>query len=237
MLGVLLRALCPVSVQVEVSANDLPDFRAWSGYTHSKMRQLVRKIEDTVEVRPWPDEVIPPEGDTPDGGAAAADGDGKAGVGSSNGSSNGSRPMLYYFVGVKKKANVKRIALQEPVSQFKSEVGDRPVGRVAQQHSTLNLPPSDVVCRCTPPASFIKVSLSYNCHTQHCVSLSCWALLGVLYLSSAKLLQGLPYCGCFPGAVMGAPQGRYGVACAACEVKRAACMDHTGTSSRSSSQG
>lgn len=160
-----------MSVQVEVSANDLPDFRAWSGYTHSKMRQLVRKIEDTVEVRPWPDEVIPPEGDTPDGTAAAADGDGKAaGSGSSNGSSNGRRPMLYYFVGVKKKANVKRIALQEPVSQFKSEVGDRPVGRVAQQHSTS----STAIFRHRAPVHttsqcYIGVFVSKSSHTQHCV--------------------------------------------------------------------
>jgi poly(A) polymerase Pap1 len=114
-------------LQVEVSADTMPDFRAWQGYAHSKMRQLVRKIEDTVEVRPWPDEVMPPaeptaaaagEGDTAAEGAAA---DGSSGGGAADGSSL-SRPVLYYYVGVKKKANVKRIALNEPVVQFKNEV-------------------------------------------------------------------------------------------------------------------
>ena len=107
-------------MQVEVSANNTPDFRAWSGYTHSKMRQLVRKIEDTVEVRPWPDEVMPPS-ETPDGDAAAEGGADTAAA-DAQGAAAGVRPVLYYFVGVKKKSNVKRIALQEPVSQFKSEV-------------------------------------------------------------------------------------------------------------------
>lgn len=121
-------------LQVEVSANNTPDFRAWSGYAHSKMRQLVRKIEDTVEVRPWPDEVMPPSepeaaADAANGDAeAAADGNGQAAGGSSNGgTTSSSRPVLYYYIGVKKKANVKRIALNEPVVQFKNEVSTLPV--------------------------------------------------------------------------------------------------------------
>lgn len=115
--------LCAL-LQVEVSASNTPDFRAWSGYTHSKMRQLVRKIEDTVEVRPWPDELMPPEAAAAEP-AAAADEAGQAADGDdagSKGAAADARPVLYYFVGVKKKANVKRIALQEPVSQFKAEV-------------------------------------------------------------------------------------------------------------------
>jgi hypothetical protein len=94
------------------------------------MRQLVRKIEDTVDVRPWPDEVIPPaepDAAAANGGAvAAADGEGGAAGDSGNGSAaaSSSRPVLYYYVGVKKKTNVKRIALNEPVVQFKSEVSD-----------------------------------------------------------------------------------------------------------------
>lgn len=115
--GMLTSFGCP---QVEVSADNTPDFRAWSGYAHSKMRQLVRKIEDTVDVRPWPDEVIPPAADPE---AAAADGDSKAAAaGDGGGGAPGGRPVLYYYVGVKKKTNVKRIALNEPVVQFKSEV-------------------------------------------------------------------------------------------------------------------
>lgn len=105
-----------------MSANNTPDFRAWSGYAHSKMRQLVRKIEDTVEVRPWPDEVIPPA--EPEAAADAANGDAEAAADGDGGVAGGSssRPVLYYYIGVKKKANVKRIALNEPVVQFKSEV-------------------------------------------------------------------------------------------------------------------
>lgn len=113
-----------------MSADNTPDFRAWSGYAHSKMRQLVRKIEDTVDVRPWPDEVVPPA--EPEAAAAngdigaAADGEGGAAGDNGNGSTaaSSSRPVLYYYVGVKKKTNVKRIALNEPVVQFKSEVSD-----------------------------------------------------------------------------------------------------------------
>lgn len=124
---VLVLTMQHAVLQVEVSADTKPDFKAWSGYAHSKMRQLVRKIEDTVEVRPWPDEVMPPaeptaaaagEGDTAADGTAA---DGSGGGAAADGSSSG-RPVLYYYVGVKKKANVKRIALNEPVVQFKNEV-------------------------------------------------------------------------------------------------------------------
>lgn len=120
-----------------MSADTTPDFRAWSGYAHSKMRQLVRKIEDTVEVRPWPDEVMPPAEPAAaagEGGAAAADAAGEEGKAAADGSSggaadgSGSRPVLYYYVGVKKKANVKRIALNEPVVQFKNEVSPVPHG-------------------------------------------------------------------------------------------------------------
>lgn len=113
-----------------MSAGNTPDFRAWSGYAHSKMRQLVRKIEDAVNVRPWPDELTPPpepqqqqqqDGDAANGDAAAADGSGGS---SSNGGAGGDgRLREYYFIGVQKKQGVKKVVLQEPVTQFKSEVG------------------------------------------------------------------------------------------------------------------
>ena len=40
--------------QIEVWASSEEDFRAWDGWVHSRLRQLVLRVELFVLVRPWP---------------------------------------------------------------------------------------------------------------------------------------------------------------------------------------
>ncbi len=49
----VLNASCVVA-QVEVLAGSQEDFRAWDGWVHSRLRQLVMRVEPFVLVRPWP---------------------------------------------------------------------------------------------------------------------------------------------------------------------------------------
>ena len=40
--------------QIEVWARSEEDFRLWDGWVHSRLRQLVMRVEPFVLVRPWP---------------------------------------------------------------------------------------------------------------------------------------------------------------------------------------
>ncbi|KAK9846007.1 hypothetical protein WJX81_008275 [Elliptochloris bilobata] len=54
-------------LQVEVWAGSEEDFRAWDGWVHSRLRQLVMRVEPFVLVRPWPKAVrVPREDGTKD---------------------------------------------------------------------------------------------------------------------------------------------------------------------------
>lgn len=47
-------------LQIEVVAADEQQFRAWEGWVHSRLRQLVRRLETSVGVRPWPKPIKSP---------------------------------------------------------------------------------------------------------------------------------------------------------------------------------
>ena len=40
--------------QIEVSADTEGDLNAWDGWVHSRIRLLIKQIEDYVAARPWP---------------------------------------------------------------------------------------------------------------------------------------------------------------------------------------
>lgn len=96
-------------LQVDVKAPNEIDFRAWDGWVHSRVRQLVMKLEGLVVVRPWPKAVKDPE-------------------------SGASEPPYYrssYFMGLKKKPlavynSREKVAnsvnLNTPVMEFRSQV-------------------------------------------------------------------------------------------------------------------
>ena len=66
---------------VEIRARDEADFLVWEGWVHSRLRQLVLRVERQLGVRPWPKALFPPrggEGEGEEGGkeeAAAANGE------------------------------------------------------------------------------------------------------------------------------------------------------------------
>ena len=49
-----------MGTQIEVVAENVGDFRAWDGWVHSRLRQLVLKVQYMVTVRPWPPSVKAP---------------------------------------------------------------------------------------------------------------------------------------------------------------------------------
>ena len=66
---------------VEIRARDEADFLVWEGWVHSRLRQLVLRVERQLGVRPWPKALFPPRGGEGEGeeggkeGAAAANGE------------------------------------------------------------------------------------------------------------------------------------------------------------------
>ena len=47
---------------VEIRARDEADFLVWEGWVHSRLRQLVLRVERQLGVRPWPKALFPPRG-------------------------------------------------------------------------------------------------------------------------------------------------------------------------------
>ena len=45
---------------VEIWARDENDFLVWEGWVHSRLRQLVLRVERQLSVRPWPKALFPP---------------------------------------------------------------------------------------------------------------------------------------------------------------------------------
>lgn len=96
--------------QIEVVASTEEDFRTWDGWVHSRLRQLVMRVEPFVTVRPWPKAVTPPR---------SAD-------------QAGQPVRCFYFMGLKKKAQpvqpggrASSVNLNTPVQEFKMQA--RPV--------------------------------------------------------------------------------------------------------------
>lgn len=115
----------------------------------------VREIQDHVSVRPWPDEIHPPEAeeeaahaaavaehmaahappartppeDEDDAAAEAAEAEAAAAAAAAVPPPPARRRRVLYYIGVNKKAGVRQVSLQEPVRLFKSEVRWWRVGR------------------------------------------------------------------------------------------------------------
>lgn len=49
-------------VQIEVRAWSEEELRTWDGWVHSRLRQLVIRLEQAVLVRPWPNSIAPTAG-------------------------------------------------------------------------------------------------------------------------------------------------------------------------------
>ena len=92
--------------QIEVVASTEEDFRTWDGWVHSRLRQLVMRVEPHVTVRPWPKAVKPPR----------------------PAEQMGQPVRCFYFMGLKKKAQpvqpgsrTSSVNLNTPVQEFKMQ--------------------------------------------------------------------------------------------------------------------
>ncbi len=98
------------------------DFRAWDGWVHSRLRQLVMRVEPYVTVRPWPKAFSPPA-------AAAAATAAATAAGSADAPPAMPRCACFYFMGLKKKpqpavpgVRASSVNLNGPVQEFKQQV-------------------------------------------------------------------------------------------------------------------
>jgi poly(A) polymerase len=115
-----------MGVQIEVIAETEEDFRAWDGWVHSRLRQLVMRVEPYVTVRPWPKaySVPRPPPDDADGLSAPW--------------------RCFYFMGLKKKpqppapgVKASSVNLNGPVQEFKQQVccpWAAPMGAAHHEH-------------------------------------------------------------------------------------------------------
>ena len=126
---------------IEVGASTEEDFRAWDGWVHSRLRQLVLRVERAVVVRPWPHAVFPPkpaEVKAEDAGGGAGDSNGGGGGSAAPPPPPAQAPVTpppwvcWYFMGLKKRpapprapggpAAVPAVNLNAPVYEFTHQV-------------------------------------------------------------------------------------------------------------------
>ena len=61
---------------VEIWARDERDFLVWEGWVHSRLRQLVLRVERQLSVRPWPKALFPPRKEEEAGGGGKKEANG-----------------------------------------------------------------------------------------------------------------------------------------------------------------
>ncbi len=94
-----------MGVQIEVKALSEEELRTWDGWVHSRLRQLVLRLEASVSVRPWPNPIPP---------------------------TSSLQPTTFWYLGLKKKAlyrpagtRAPAVDLNQPVTAFRDTVRGR----------------------------------------------------------------------------------------------------------------